>query len=160
MFMSLKQSAVGNQAYYSPSHTSHFPHIYYLVTIVAKLWVAADREDFLVMTVHYEKFGFVTLKRFKKFFSCLSTFFFSFFLFLLFQFCFGSLYVVYLIFLYFLSPLVSFPFLLLLAVLLKCCARFCDSLISSYHHQVSILSSIKWKQKRLFQAFSFYPYYL
>ena len=145
MFMSLKQSAVGNQAYYSPLHTSHFPHIYYLVTIVAKLWVAADREDFLVMTVHYEKFGTVTLKRFKKFFSCLSTFFFSFFLFLLFQFCFGSLYVVYLIFLYFLSPLVSFPFLLLLAVLLKCYARFCDSLISSYHHQVSILSSIKWK---------------
>ena len=78
MFMSLKQSAVGNQAYYSPSHTSHFPHIYYLATIVAKLWVAADREDFLVMTVHYEKFGFVTLKRFKKFFSCLSTFFFPF----------------------------------------------------------------------------------
>ena len=98
--MSLKQSAVGNQAYYSPLHTSHFTHIYYLATIVAKLWVAADREDFLVMTVHYEKFGFVTLKRFKKFFSCLSTFFFSFFLFLLFQFCFGSLYVVYLIFLY------------------------------------------------------------
>ena len=50
---------------------------------------------------------FVALKWCKKFFSCLSTFFFSFFLFLLIQFCFGSLYVVCLIFLYFLG---FFPF--------------------------------------------------